>query len=352
MTDPVVDPVVPTPSQTDKLLTWLSANWWKIALFVMLLFQVPAERLQTFLTIVAPAMTAKPVEKDKPVEVQIAPAPEKATPESDHVAAIDWKAIIDQLLPVIIDKLKPQPDPKPDPPPKPDPTPIPPTPPVPSGSKIVVSDENGKPLTAATVDAGALYLVTASTSGKVAWAKSSSGQVRVIALPDNRGFVFSLTEYAFVEFHLTDSSLSTVSLRITANHGPQPPPGPVDPVAPDPVNPEDKKPHVSSFRVIFVKESGSTLSAAQTAIPGAKIVRDYLFAKTTRESSVTGWREYDPQTDVKNEQPTMKALWQSVQPKLTTIPCIVVEVNGKAEILPYPANVDEAMTLLKKYGGS
>ena len=123
------------------------------------------------------------------------------------------------------------------------------------------------------------------------------------------------------------------------------PPGPVDPVVPTPQP-------VKSFRVIFVKESGQTLNADQTAIPGAKAIRDYLNAKTTVEGNQPGWREYDPQQTTANEQPTMAALWEAVKPKLQAIPCMVIEVNGKVTVMPFPASVDEALTTLKKAGGA
>jgi len=127
--------------------------------------------------------------------------------------------------------------------------------------------------------------------------------------------------------------------------GPRPPPDPVDPV--DPVDPPEP---VESFRVIFVKESGATLSPEQTAIPAAKVIRDYLNAKTTKEDGQPGWREYDPQQTTANEQPTMSALWAAVKAKVETVPALVIEVNGHATVMPFPANVDEAMATLRKYG--
>jgi hypothetical protein len=124
---------------------------------------------------------------------------------------------------------------------------------------------------------------------------------------------------------------------------------PVDPVAPVvPVVPEP----VRTFRVIFVKESGETLSAAQTPIPSAKAIREYLNAKTTREGNQPGWREYDPQQNTTNEQPTMAALWEAVKPKLQGIPCMVIEVNGRATVMPFPADVDAALAALKRAGGA
>lgn len=125
------------------------------------------------------------------------------------------------------------------------------------------------------------------------------------------------------------------------------PPKPVDPVVPVVPVPEP----VRSFRVIFVKESASTLTAAQTAIPGAKAIRDYLIVKTTKEGNQPGWREYDPQQNTKNEQPTMAALWAAVQPRIQVIPCLVVEVNGKVTVLNYPADMDAALKTLQQFGG-
>jgi len=109
---------------------------------------------------------------------------------------------------------------------------------------------------------------------------------------------------------------------------------------------------VKSFRAIFVKESGQTLSSEQVAIPGAKEIRDFLNAKTTAEGNQPGWREFDPQQITDNEQPTMKALWSAVKPKLLPAPCLVLEVNGKATVMPFPATVAEAVETLKKHGGA
>jgi hypothetical protein len=130
--------------------------------------------------------------------------------------------------------------------------------------------------------------------------------------------------------------------------GPNPPPEP----DPDPdVEPDPDPVPVKSFRVIFVKESGQTLNAAQTAIPAAKAIRAYLNLKTTQEGSVAGWREYDPQQVTDNEQPVMKALWEAVKPKLLPAPCMIIEVNGHATVMAFPSNVEECLTTLKKFGG-
>lgn len=125
---------------------------------------------------------------------------------------------------------------------------------------------------------------------------------------------------------------------------PKPPAPPTPPTPPVPVP-------VKSFRVIFVKESGTTLNNEQTAVSSAKMIRDYLAMKTTPEGGLVGYREYDPQQTVNFEQPAMKTLWTSVKPTVTTVPCLVVEVNGKVSILPYPKNAAEALRTLKEIGG-
>ncbi len=53
--------------------------------------------------------------------------------------------------------------------------------------------------------------------------------------------------------------------------------------------------------------------------------------------------------DATADQPTMRALWQAVQPKVTSVPCLAIEVNGKVEIVGLPGSPDAAVTLLKKY---
>jgi len=146
-------------------------------------------------------------------------------------------------------------------------------------------------------------------------------------------------------------------------HSPNPPPTP-DPIVPDPIVPDPIDPAptpVTTFRVIFVKESGATLNAQQSAIPSAKVIRDYLNEKTTKENGQVGWREFDPQQIVNNDQPLMTKLWISVRyedpdapvlkERVIPVPCMVIEVNGHATVKPFPNTVDEALSILKKAGG-
>lgn len=133
--------------------------------------------------------------------------------------------------------------------------------------------------------------------------------------------------------------------------GPRPPPTPPQP-PPDPVPPTPPQPEpVKSFRVIFAFETSSTLTAAQTGVIYARDVQNYLNSHCTKESNFSEWRRYDQNVNTSNELPNMKALWAAVQPKLTVLPCLVIEKNGKADILPLPATVADALAVLKSYGG-
>jgi len=145
----------------------------------------------------------------------------------------------------------------------------------------------------------------------------------------------------------TDAGVVIRRTLSVMGQAPQPPPGP----QPDPDDPPAPGP-IDSFRVIFVKESGATLPPQQTAIPAAKAIRDYLTARTTAEGGLAGWREYDPEQITVNEQPAMKALWEAVKPKLLPAPCLVIEVNGRRIVMPFPTTVEGALAKLKEYGGA
>lgn len=127
--------------------------------------------------------------------------------------------------------------------------------------------------------------------------------------------------------------------------GPRPPPTPADPPAPVPPTPVEPV-VVRSFRVIWFVESGDNI---KRSVMNAKSVRDFLNENTTPEDQWVGWREYDPDIPPTNETPIMKKLHATVRPSVTKVPCFAIEVNGKADILDYPATAAEALAILKKY---
>lgn len=147
----------------------------------------------------------------------------------------------------------------------------------------------------------------------------------------------------------TRDNITRKTLDVFVGQGPRPPPD-IKPVDPDVTPPGP----VTSFRVIFGFESGSNLTGKQLGAAYSKEVEDYLTKNCTPEDGRPGFRRYDKDTAVTNEQPTMKALWNAVKDQITTVPCLIVEVNGKATILPYPADSADSLATLKKYrtGGS
>lgn len=180
---------------------------------------------------------------------------------------IDWKQIIDQWLPIIIDEFKktkpPEPSPDPGPSPNPPPGPTPPGPAPHNSLKIVFSDESGKTISGNTVDAGIQLLATLPLDAadpssiakdidpaKYGWQVARHGSVQMSKIPNNLGYSFTLnSQDAYAEFFLTHfpSSKQIGPIRVVANHAPQPPPGPVPPgptpPTPDPI-PDPSPPDV------------------------------------------------------------------------------------------------------------
>lgn len=253
-------------------------------------------------------MAPNPDAEEQTVTVTTKPKITKpATPKREAVSGVTPEQIQQwiELITKVIDAL-PKPQPKPDPvpqPPKPDPKPDPS--PSPTNTKIIVTDESGKAVTAATVDAGHLFLAT-SSSNSVGWQTSRHGTVRIVVLPNNLGYAFSLDPGSWCEFFLTDYTAKTqTSLRVTANHAPQPPPVP-DPKPdpkPDPVDPppEPVDPAVG-MRVLILYESAAKMTAEQLTTLNSTKLRSALNAACVRESDgLAGWRKWDKDLPVTGE---------------------------------------------------
>lgn len=205
---------------------------------------------------------------------------------------------------------------------------------------IALSSPDG--IVTITRESGPLRLRGKFVDGKGVETRSYAGPHIYIVEAAKKG----ITELLLVPQGATEDSDVIRRTLTVMGGGPQPPPP--DPDDPDPPTPPGP---TTSFRVIFVKESGQLLSPEQTAIPGAKVIRDYLNRKCTAEDGQPGWREFDPQFAGDNEPAIMKSLWQAVKPKIQQVPCIVIEINGTVTVKQFPANVAETMAVLKKAGG-
>ena len=139
-------------------------------------------------------------------------------------------------------------------------------------------------------------------------------------------------------------------IEVVMGTAPQPPPpGPVPPdVDPKPIDP----PVVNSFRVLFVQDPVKTLTQSQFNAIYADIIDKYLDTVCTKVDGQSEWRRWSSRQKVGDETATLKTLWESVHPKLTAIPAVVIEVNGKADILDLPSSPEETIALVKKYRGN
>lgn len=137
--------------------------------------------------------------------------------------------------------------------------------------------------------------------------------------------------------------------RIRANVAPRPPPKPPEPTPPAP----DKPPIAAAgFRVLIVYETGDLpkYPPAQQAVFYSDDVRSYLrtHCAVGLDGKTAEARVFDQNTPMANES----KLWQDAMARpRKSLPWIVVS-NGKTGTEePLPANVADAMALLRKYGG-
>lgn len=175
--------------------------------------------------------------------------------------------------------------------------------------------------------------------------ESKSEVWAVFSRPIQETKVVTITAWGIV-----DNRPAKIGIKVLTVEGSRPPPIPPDPKPPGPTPPDPPGP-VTSFRVIFAYESSAPLPTAQSAVLFGRRVEEYLRTNTTPEGGLAGFRRYDKDTDAANDQPTMAALWAAVKPKLTTIPAMIIERNGKADILPFPTSQDDCLATLMKYRG-
>jgi len=163
-----------------------------------------------------------------------------------------------------------------------------------------------------------------------------------------RHFVFQAptknpkSQYVLGFFTKGETTGSSTTINVLPTE-PVIPPTPV--VPPNPVTPVDP---LKTFRVIFVYESADTLTPDIRAIVYGKLVEDWMNANCT--GGKAGWRRRDKDAPGDGDA-TMSALWNAVKPNITVTPCLVIERNGKADIVNIPANPTDTIALLTKYKG-
>lgn len=129
--------------------------------------------------------------------------------------------------------------------------------------------------------------------------------------------------------------------------GPIPGPTPPDPPGPTPPIP------AGGMRVLILEETAdrSKLPPAQLSVLFDKRVRDYLDSKTPlgSDGKTHEWGIYDQHTDLSG----VGAMWEELRKRPhASLPWIIVTSEGKVvHEGALPANTDETLALLKRFGG-
>ena len=172
-----------------------------------------------------------------------------------------------------------------------------------------------------------------------------------------------------------DSKVAKAECLVVIGNAPPVPPGP-GPMPPGP-NPPDPTPSpapipLPGFRVLIVYQTEDALSAAQHAILTSAKVREYLNAKCVKgaDGKTAEWRLWDADVQgVENDAAHWGAAMRRVAQKTADwkptrgpdgkiigptkpLPWILISDGrtGHEDVLP--ANVNDTLELLKKYGGN
>lgn len=135
---------------------------------------------------------------------------------------------------------------------------------------------------------------------------------------------------------------------VVVGGAPPVPPGPDPGPGPNPPTPTPAK----ALRVILVYESSANMTKEQMTALYSPKVQEYLDAKTVKDGSNAGWRRFDKDIDVSNEKDFWKRAWQSAKPNIKQVPAVVILDGDNGTVLPFPANDDALLELLKRYGGA
>jgi len=116
------------------------------------------------------------------------------------------------------------------------------------------------------------------------------------------------------------------------------------------------------FRVLIVRETKdlSGLTPQQVAIFSSTEVRNYLNQKTVLEGNQRAYRIWDKDTDISRENEHWKIAMDGVIngnkehkiSKATSLPHVLITNGTDGYQGPLPKNVEDMMSLLRKYGGN
>lgn len=317
-----------------KFLLWLKDAGWPLAIILMLM-QAKGWITPEF------ADRLKGVINPPPVVV-----PDETPVTDGNVGKMtpeQWADLIAEVLKLV------RPEPLPNPP-KPPVTPpdgkddsdvVPPNPKPPTGLlEILVSDETGKPITASTVEPGQLFRISAKgAAGSIGWQPVKHGAVKLSSSVDGTEYTGYLTAGQWVDFGLTDfGSKKQLSVRISCNQGPMPPPD-----VPDNGDQTEPEPVVSKGKVSLV-----VLYDKETITPDTAIVLNALPVWQTFTTAGHEWRFVNTQDDSLIGQTSKRDAGN------TSIPTLLIydkQSKSKLSSQPLPMTTEELLSVVKKYSG-
>lgn len=134
--------------------------------------------------------------------------------------------------------------------------------------------------------------------------------------------------------------------------GPVPPgPTPPGPNPPQPTPPGPAPIPVAGLRVLVIEDSDNRekLPRDQQAVLTSDLIREYLESKcATGRKNQKEYRFWDEHVDAKLEDKH----WQdALALPRTSLPWIIISTGSAGYAGPLPANVDQTLELLRKYGG-
>jgi hypothetical protein len=199
---------------------------------------------------------------------------------------------------------------------------------------------------------GAMVKIQASTNaGQVWWDCSSGGQL--IPLDSEHSCIFDAPKegvYQVEALVAKSSKIARAHCTILVGQAPPPvPPGPQPPVPPVPPPGPAPIPE-AGFRVLVVLPHQAKLPREQLDALLSQEVRQYLDSKCVvgPDGKTKEWRIWDETTNPGNES----ALWQAAFKRSRQgLPWIVISTGQAGYEGPLPANKDDLLQLLKKYGG-
>jgi len=218
----------------------------------------------------------------------------------------------------------------------------PPAPPVPTADIVLPAEVRG--------GAGELLDLEAETRGEsVQWWASPGLQHRGLCAGGKRCVVAAARQgrYTVIAWTSLDGKpTAAAECSVVVGDAPQP-----TPPTPTPPGPPPPSPVPQGFRVLFLYETSAKLTRGQLAVVNSTAVVDYLNRRCVKDTDGRpGWRKWDRDIDPAKDLKVWQELSASVKGKATA-PCLVVAVDQRAEVLPFPPDEAAALEVLKRYGG-